>query len=371
VRFFELLAEQGSAEYVVFHGDPPGGTGHVAASPPFAFANVPVRNRDLRIGGRRVVVQPIVRAIERGGFDAAVLGADLKLASNSAVAALSAARGRPWLLWGQGADKAEDVGTLTRRAQAAAGRAKAAIARAADGYLVYTEGGAQRLVDAGVPADRITVVRNTLDVESEIARREGLADAPRDELRRQLGLRATSAVLVYLGRLYREKRPRELLDLLWRLRELGRDVELVVLGDGPELPALGEAAAGIGDVHLLGDVREPDAVASHLSVATAVVIPGKVGLAINHAFAHGVPLITRSSDLHAPEVEYLEHERNGLMVEGDLGAYVRAVARVIDDAALRARLAAGARATAATLTAERMAEAFDGGVVRAMQRRRS
>ena len=122
-------------------------------------------------------------------------------------------------------------------------------------------------------------------------------------------------------------------------------------------------------MRLLGGVYDEVEVGRWLRVATALAIPGKVGLAVNHALAHGVPVLTRASDLHAPEVEYLEHDVNGLLVPGDLSRYVDALAAVAGTPALRERLAAGALASSERLGLDHMVRAFDGGVRRALARR--
>jgi glycosyltransferase involved in cell wall biosynthesis len=90
-------------------------------------------------------------------------------------------------------------------------------------------------------------------------------------------------------------------------------------------------------------------------------------LVVNHAFAHGVPVLTRESELHAPEAEYIAHGRNGLLEPGTFDEFANAVARILDSPERQRELAAGAAATAAELSLDRMADAFDGGVRRAVQ----
>ena len=364
--FFERLAVRSDIEYVVFHGEPPPGEGFRAAPEPYRFPHRRVSNRCVRVAGRSIVWQPIARPILRGGFDAAVLGAELKFPANLPVAGTLMARGRPVIIWGQGVDKADDLGGAAIRSLVAG--LKPRIARRATGYLAYTDRGRARLEAEGLDAERITVVRNTLDVDAQRALHDELAGADELALRRDLGLRPDSAVLLYLGRVYREKRVDELVALA---RALGADValppvETVVVGDGPDLERVRDLAAGVDGVRFEGEVYDPGRVARWLRVATAVVIPGKVGLAVNHALAHGVPVLTRESDLHAPEVEYLEHRRNGLIVPGGHPEFTAAVAEVVADTALRRSLAEGALASREALGLDAMVAAFDGGVRRAL-----
>ena len=86
------------------------------------------------------------------------------------------------------------------------------------------------------------------------------------------------------------------------------------------------------------------------------------GWPINHAFAHGVPLITRPSALHGPEIEYLEDGVNGRLVDGDLDAFARGIAEVVGSPGRRAQLASGALRSGSALGLDAMVDAFDQAV---------
>ena len=371
-RFFELLAASSDIEYVVFHGAPPGRAGHRGAGGALAFPNERVRNRELSVGGRSLVYQPVMRRVLDDSFAGAVLGAELKLVSNIALWSAFKARRRPAILWGQGGEKADDRGSAASAVGSAGNYLKTLAARHADGYLVYTETGARRLVAAGVAHERIAVVRNTIDVEREIVLHQALGGSDEQRLRTERGLGAESVVLIYVGRLYREKRVPELIAAVSEMRARGvtpDQLELVILGDGPESERVHTEADEVEGVHARGAVYDREEVATYLRLAAALVIPGKVGLAANHAFAHGVPVVTRESMLHAPEIEYVEHGRNGLIVPGDERAFVEALLEVAGDRELRMRLSAGALDSRRGLTLAGMVQAFDAGVRRALDER--
>ncbi len=370
VRLYECLGQMAEVEYVVFHGDAPGATGHRAAPGPFSFPEVPVKSRELRVGGKTLVYQSAVRGIAGAGFDGAVIGAEVKLLANTALFPLMKLRRKPVLLWGQGIDKQEDRGTAMRRLSGGGALLKRAAARHADGYLVYTEGGKDRLVDLGVDADRVFVLRNTLDVEAEIELHRSVAREPEKRLRDELRLRRDSVVLLFVGRVYREKRLSELVSVVRALGDrgpVGTRVEALVVGDGPDLGGVSREAKGLDGVRFLGEVRDKREVARCMRVASALVIPGAVGLAVNHAFAHGVPVITRANRMQGPEFEYLEPGVNSVVSKGGFEAFVEDVATFADSPAQRRALAEGALRSRETLTVASMARSFHRGVCLALK----
>jgi glycosyltransferase involved in cell wall biosynthesis len=360
-EFFARLGRMAEVEYVIFHGQAPRDTGHRAARGPFSFPQARFANRELRLGQRTLVYQPAVRAVAGPAFDGAVLGAELKMLAHVVLFPLLKLRGRPVLLWGQGGEKGEDRSAAMEAIGKAGAALKRTAAEHADGYIAYTSAGRDSLTESGIDPAKVFVVRNTLDVEGEIELHARLSDEPVDALREELGLRRDSVVLLFVGRVYPEKKLSEFVSMLRALRDrkLARcPVEGVVIGDGPDLERVEREADGLEGVHFVGEIRDRTHVARYLRVSSAMVIPGKVGLAVNHAFAHGVPVITRSGPLHAPEFEYLEHGHNSIVSEGDLGAFADAIAELVDSPERRAVLARGALESREGLTVAAMATSF-------------
>ena len=296
MAFYELLNQRSARDYVIFHGEPPGGRGHRAATGPFDFPNVRVRSFEIGLLGRSAIYQPVLRELWSSRYDGIVLGTEVKFVSNLALFALYKCTGRPVVLWGQGFEKDEDV----QRARPLGCTERAAASRPcspASPTATWRIPRAEPSSSPRVPRRKITVVGNTLDMSRQVHLHGELQGADERELREDLRLASDSAVLVFLGRVYREKRLDELLEAVRMIESRGltrKPVEVVVIGDGPELEGIRARAAGRERVHFLGELYDQEAVARHLRVASAVVIPGKVGLAVNHAFAHGVPVITRA-----------------------------------------------------------------------------
>lgn len=376
LRFFELLAQRGGAEYVVFHGAPPSWTGVAAVKGPFAFAQRWVRNREIRIGTWTAIYQPIVREILTGGYDAVVLGHEVKYLSSLLLAVLARLRGIAVIYWGFGYYPKRGFSHHTdthRGALAVASLVKDMLAKLADGYLAYTKIGAERLVAIGYPRDRIFVLQNTIDMTEQLRLHDAVQDRDPQAIRAALGLGADSVVYVYLGRLVEFKRVEWLIEavrVIGREHRTTRAVEALIIGTGPVEQQLRELAADLPQVHFLGALPPDEEVACCLKVAAAVVIPGAVGLAVNHGFAHGRPMITGQNELHGPEIEYIVDGVNGLIVAGGAEEFAAALGNFADSAEQQAQLAAGALKAGDALRIEIMVEQFDNGVRMTLARRR-
>jgi glycosyltransferase involved in cell wall biosynthesis len=363
--FFQRLNAFGAIDYVVAHGSPPHGTELMAAPPPFDFPNLWVTNRELTIFGVSFVWQPIVWRAVRGQFDGAVFGDEVKFLSSLVATIALRLRGRPVLLWGFGFHQYKGPDTLkARMTTTLAGLYKRILYRLVSGYLTYTEGGRRALLSLPTSPKLIVVLRNTIDTEREAMFRRAVATEPVDEAFRQLGVRSNSVKLLYFGRLLPTKRVDLLVEYAEHSAHTKRDVDIIIFGQGPEEERLRETARHLPNVvfHRHNDLL----LARALRISVAVVIPGFVGLAINHSFTHGVPVLTRHRQPHSPEVEYLEDRVNGLMLPEAPKEFFAALDAFIDDRDQRRRLAEGAERTAQTIDMAYMVATFHGIVSRCL-----
>jgi glycosyltransferase involved in cell wall biosynthesis len=160
-----------------------------------------------------------------------------------------------------------------------------------------------------------------------------------DELRREL-LDGGSVLLLSVGRVSREKRLDVLLDSFARVHAHDSSTRLVVIGDGPERDEL--AARAPEGVTFLGEVRGEQLGRIYAS-ADVFCFPSTTdtfGQVLLEAAASGLPTVAAAAggatELVAPGI-------TGLLVRpGDAGAFADAVTLLVDDTALRARLAAEA-----------------------------
>jgi glycosyltransferase involved in cell wall biosynthesis len=377
VRFYELLAERGGFDYVVFHGAPPSWVGTAELEGPFAFPQRRVENHEFRVGPLTLIYQPVVREILFGGYDAIIITSESKFISNLILALFGKLRGIAVLHWGfgyhppRGARESDVPNPLMLKITTAI---KKWFTRIADGFIAYTKSGAEQLIASGYPRERTFFVQNTIDMSEQIRLWEAERDTDEQAIRREFGLRPDSAVFVFIGRLTPIKRVDVLIEAVRKINRGGlskRSVEVLVVGGGSCEEELRNLAVDLPEVHFLGSLPPNDRVARCLKVSIACVVAGMVGLVANHALAHGRPVITRELDTHSPELEYIEPDQNGLIVPGDLDDFAAALARFADDEAWQARLAQGALATRDGLRMDDMAARFDEAVRVTVARRQS
>jgi len=186
----------------------------------------------------------------------------------------------------------------------------------------------------GTPAKRFTIVPGATDTDRFHSRDES-----------RLGDVGDPPTLLYHGRVDARKGIFELLDALAALVDRGRDLRLIVSGIGPDVAAAGRRVDRLG---LGGRVQ----ITGYASYAEAPDIYRRGDIFVSptysegfsntilEAMASGLPIVsTRAVGV----VDCLEDGRNGLLVEPrDAEGLAAAIARLLDDAPLRRRLAARA-----------------------------
>jgi glycosyltransferase involved in cell wall biosynthesis len=168
-------------------------------------------------------------------------------------------------------------------------------------------------------------------------------------------------VLLYVGRLDREKNIELLLDAVARMRAPAR---LLLVGRGMRTAAIDRAVALLGlrgRVELRGG-SPPDGLPAYYRAADAFVFASTTetqGLAVLEAMACGLPVVAvRASGIEEIVVEGV----SGLLVPGEAAAFAAAVTQVLTDRDLAAKLATGGREAAlpfaSTALIERLVVAY-------------
>jgi 1,2-diacylglycerol 3-alpha-glucosyltransferase len=200
------------------------------------------------------------------------------------------------------------------------------------------------LREAGVRARLAIVPSASIDTAAFAAASQ--TDSRRVAVRATFGVPARAPLLVFVGRLAREKNVGLLLAVL---AALPADTWLLLVGDGPDRPLL-EAQAhdrGVADRTVFAGTQPPVVVAGALAAADVFVFPSTtetMGLAMLEAMAAGCAIVAvqapASSDL-------LRDGETGRLVAGEPAAFAGAVRELLAQSERRGAMGRAARAAAA------------------------
>lgn len=325
----ERLNERLNGRLVVCAGQPPrtSSLGYLISPDDKAFKSVTLKNGWLF--GDKVHAQPFRQAFREFGDPDAVLAEESpRSITLPFLLRYARSRGAGRALWGHFSSLNRPFDP-TKNLQ---DRYRLALARHVEACACYTPGVADMLRPF-LPEEKLFAARNTIDLEPMFRQHDALAEEGKKSVRKRLSIPEDAPVLIYLGRLIPEKGTSMLLDTFARLRKDSSAV-LLIIGDGPERSPMESriAAERLDDVRFLGPLSNDDA-ARYLFASDIMLMPGYLGLVINHAFAFGLPVVSMRSPAgiaaHSPEVEYLRSGENGLLVDGssadDLNGGVRSV----------------------------------------------
>ncbi len=173
-----------------------------------------------------------------------------------------------------------------------------------DGLILYTRREAENYLRLRLrySLDRLTWLDN------------GLSRLPPPPTSDDLDTRHAAGPLVCLGRHVAKNRFDLAIEGFAAYRQAGGRRQLLLIGDGPETPKLRALAQPLGDaVGFTGSVYDPPTLDAVLRRAAAVVHPLAMGLSINTAFGHGLPVIACADPRrHMPEFWIWQDGRNGL-----------------------------------------------------------
>jgi glycosyltransferase involved in cell wall biosynthesis len=110
--------------------------------------------------------------------------------------------------------------------------------RRADSLITYSQNEKELLISNYVSPDKVFVAFNTVDTSILLKVRDKLEQTGKQEIKRRLNFQHEFN-LAFIGRLYKEKKPELLLDLLVRLKQEGlASVAVHFIGEGEMLPIL-------------------------------------------------------------------------------------------------------------------------------------
>lgn len=173
----------------------------------------------------------------------------------------------------------------------------------------------------------------------------------------ELRLEPFTPLFLTVGRMGKEKSVDVLLQVFQSYRQAGGSAHLMLIGGGPELPALRVLAErlGVGECcHFLG--YRPRLELKHYMAASRLFVFASQtetqGLVLLEAAAAGLPVVAvRASGVS----EAVDDQRTGLLLPAEPGAMVKALLEIDSDEPRRLQWAEQSRAWAESFSSEEMA----------------
>jgi glycosyltransferase involved in cell wall biosynthesis len=332
VALLERLSDRLGGGLIVAAGRPPNGSALSASLTKPKYEHVELPN--YWMGGDAIHFQPFHTAFRRYGRPRAVLLEESpRSVSLPLLLAYLRAQAIPTVLWGHFSSN-----TRVFSPSNWGDRYRIWLARQADACLCYADNVAE-LLRPFVSPQRLFVARNTLDTSVLFALHEELAREGKEPARARLGLRSDEAVILFVGRLTADKGLDALLDVFKRITA-SRRATLLIIGDGPERVRLTKRVETekITNVRFLGPLNDWRESAPFVYCSDVMVMPRYLGLAINHAFCFGVPVVSQLGPpgvrFHGPEVDYVRTGENGILAaHDDPDSLHRAVEEVLQNQA--------------------------------------
>jgi glycosyltransferase involved in cell wall biosynthesis len=181
----------------------------------------------------------------------------------------------------------------------------------ADGHVCYLPEAFDILGSYGVPKNKIHIILNSPITENFLKANEAVAN--------EIPLLEKNPYrIIHIGRLVKWKKVHLLIEAIKRLQLEIPLIELLVLGDGPELENLIQQAKDGNleeKIKFVGSVYEPIEIARHFASSSLYVLAGTGGLSINDAMSLKKPIVCSECD--GTEKVLVRDGINGYIFETD------------------------------------------------------
>jgi glycosyltransferase involved in cell wall biosynthesis len=190
-----------------------------------------------------------------------------------------------------------------------------------DALVVYNE---QAKVELSkyVDVKKIHVAYNSLDTDALSATRDKISVEGKENLKRRINFNKKYN-LTFIGRITKEKSPELLIDIYEKISpKLNHQVCIHFIGEGSYLETIkNERLGGKTNVDICfhGALYDEERIGEILYCSDLMIIPGALGLSINHALNYDCPVVSfknlGNGPFHSPEAEYIEKYNTGFLVE--------------------------------------------------------
>ena len=180
-----------------------------------------------------------------------------------------------------------------------------------DAHVDYIEDAVEIFESYGVSSEKVFIIYNSPDTDHLLEIKEKLLQNPPL-------LPSNPHRLIHVGRLVKWKKVHLLLESIHRLKSDFPNIELVVVGNGPEEEGLKQQAKDLGimdNVRFVGAVHDPKQLGRYLLDSSFYVLAGVGGLSINDAMCFDKAIICSECD--GTEKKLVKQGYNGYFFEND------------------------------------------------------
>jgi glycosyltransferase involved in cell wall biosynthesis len=247
-------------------------------------------------------------------------------------------RGAKFILYGHGYNRFNNF----QPEKSWADKYRVWLMKLSDAIIIYTNTDKNRL-SKYIHHNKIFVAQNTLDTSHLVPIKTSLKEEGKEKLKQRLGF-THPYNLIFIGRLLDEKMPDKILEVFDILNKKMPDqigIHYVGGGNTKVLKQIVKEKQWEAHVKFYGAVYDDTKTGEYLFASDLMIMPGYLGLAVNHAFAFDCPVIsfkqTEKGPFHSPEIEYVvDHETGFLIPELSVEKMADKIVSYFHDSALQA-----------------------------------
>ncbi|MCW5517987.1 glycosyltransferase [Muriicola sp. Z0-33] len=221
--------------------------------------------------------------------------------------------GIKFLLWGHGYDRTKGFNPK----KSLNDKLRLYLVKKVDAVIFYGSE-AKTLYSEYVSCDKLFVAFNCLNTKVLSSIRDRLEKEGREKIKNRIGF-TKKYNLIFIGRILAFKQPQILLDIYdYLYNEHGDIIGIHFVGDGEYLNQVKDMVKHKRiekNITFYGAIHDDIKNGELLYCSDLMVMPGPVGLSVNHAFNFDCPVVTFEHNKHSPEIEYLINEKTGFIVE--------------------------------------------------------
>ena len=189
--------------------------------------------------------------------------------------------------------------------------------RKSDAIILYGQEGKKQLAGY-LKSEKMFVAYNSLNTRRLTAIRDKFEKEGKIAIKNRIGFRFKYNI-IFIGRILKYKQPDLLIEMFYSylFEKYNDTLGIHFVGEGDYLINLKKRVQKLGlerNIIFHGAIYDDLKVGELLYCSDLMIMPGLLGLSINHAFNFNCPVVTFEQTGHGPEIEYLVHKVTGFII---------------------------------------------------------